>query len=439
MKSLEKLLVEAAKNAAAEAVHTRRLLHRHPEEGWMEYFASSLVATRLQALGYEVLVGDEVTAEPRLGLPEPEVMEAAYERALAAGADPDLCEKMRGGKTGVVGVLRLGEGPTVALRFDLDALPLTESRAPDHYPLQEGFASEWCESMHACGHDGHTAIGLGVAAVLAAHREHLGGTLKLLFQPAEEGVRGAQAMIQKGHLDDVDVLLGAHIQSNAHYHGKLIPCARGALATTKLDVHLRGRAAHAGSAPEEGHNVMRGVAAIIQGLYGIPRHSGGASRVNVGTVRAGSGRNVVADDAKMEMEVRGATTDINTYMEDYARRIIEGACLMHDLHYEIDVRGRAQSLESDAPLVALVRAVVENALPPGTLSDTEEQVLVDSEDISLMMARVQSHGGQAAFMRLLTDMTDVPHAHAFDFNEDVLETGISVFSLVVASILKKNH
>lgn len=436
MKTLYETITAEAAAIAPEAVRIRRDLHAHPEEGWMEYYASALVASHLEALGIEVLVGDAVTASPRMGLPTAARLDAAYDRALKAGADARWLRAMKGGKTGVVGILRGGEGPVVALRFDLDALPLAESDADDHVPVREGFASTWQGTMHACGHDGHTAIGLGVAKLLATHRTQLRGTVKFLFQPAEEGVRGADAMIRKGHLDDVDVLLGAHIQSNATFNGKLIPSASGALATTKLDVHLHGRASHAGSAPEEGHNVMRGVAAIIQGLYGIPRHSAGASRVNVGTVHAGSGRNVVADDAMMEMEVRGATTAINAYMEDYARRIVEGACLMHDLHYEIDVRGTAASLESSPTLVQKIREVVQATMPPDTLSDTAEQVLVDSEDISLMMARVQAHGGQAAFMRLLTDLKDVPHAHCFDFNEAVIETGITVFSLVTVALLQ---
>ena len=136
------------------------------------------------------------------------------------------------------------------------------------------------------------------------------------------------------------------------------------------------------------------------------------------------------------MEVRGATTEINDYMEAYARRIIEGACLMHDLYYEVDVRGTAGSLESSPALVEKIRSLVTAHMPPGTLSDTPEQVLVDSEDISLMMARVQSRGGEAAFMRLLTEVQDVPHAHRFDFNEDVIETGIGVFSLVTTALLQ---
>ena len=194
MKTLYETITAEAKNLAPEAVRIRRDLHAHPEEGWMEYYASALVASHLEALGLEVLVGDAVTASPRMGLPTVARLDAAYDRALKAGADARWLRAMKGGKTGVVGILRGGEGPVVALRFDLDALPLAESDADDHVPVREGFASTWQGTMHACGHDGHTAIGLGVAKLLATHRTQLRGTVKFLFQPAEEGVRGADAM-----------------------------------------------------------------------------------------------------------------------------------------------------------------------------------------------------------------------------------------------------
>ena len=102
-----------------------------------------------------------------------------------------------------------------------------------------------------------------------------------IFQPAEEGVRGARAIVEQGHLDDVDYLIGSHITPADNYEGDVIPGAYGALATTKIDVVYHGRAAHAGSAPEKGKNVMLGVAAAISNLYSIPRNGKGASRVNV--------------------------------------------------------------------------------------------------------------------------------------------------------------
>ena len=435
MKPLYEQILGDCQRLAPSVRATRRDLHRHPQQGWLEYYASAKVADRLTALGYEVLTDDAVTATPRIGQPTEAEQMQAVERALAAGANPTWVEKMRGGKTGVIGLLHCGEGPTVALRFDLDALPIVESKDSSRLPVQEGFVSEWEESMHACGHDGHTAIGLGVAEVLMAQKEQFHGTLKLIFQPAEEGVRGAISVVQKGHLDDVDILLGAHVQNRGDFGGQLLPNACGALATTKLNVTLHGKAAHAGSAPEKGNNVMLGLAAAISGLYSIPRHSEGPSRINVGTVTAGSGRNVIADTATMQLEVRGATTAINAYMENYARRVIAGACAMHGLTYDIEVCGTALSLHSDEDLVTQISTLVEENLPVGTLSPTPRQVLVDSEDFSIMMDRVQSHGGKAVFMRLLTEVQDVPHGCAFDFGEEALLTGLEAFSLTAAAAL----
>ena len=435
MKQFYEQIVTTCKRLLPEVQAVRRDLHRHPQQGWLEYYASAKVAERLSALGYEVQTDEAVTAEPRIGQPSAEAQQQAVARALEAGANPMWVKKMQGGKTGVIGLLHCGEGPTVALRFDLDALPIVESKEPTRLPVREGFVSEWEDSMHACGHDGHTAIGLGVAEVLMAQKDRLHGTLKLIFQPAEEGVRGAVSVVRKGHLDDVDILLGAHIQNRGDFGGQLLPNACGALATTKLNVTLHGKAAHAGSAPEKGNNVMLGLAAAISGLYSIPRHSEGASRINVGKVAAGTGRNVIADTATMEIEVRGATTAINTYMEAYARRVIEGACAMHGLTNDIEVCGTALSLHSDEALVAKISTLVETYLPAGTLSPTPRQVLVDSEDFSYMMARVQAHGGKAAFMRLLTTVEDVPHGRAFDFDESVLLTGLEAFSLTAAAAL----
>ncbi len=230
---------------------------------------------------------------------------------------------LRGGFTGVTAVLANGPGPVAVLRCDLDALPIQEETG---LPL----ASAHPGVMHACGHDGHTAMGLGVAAILRAIPDSWSGTLKLVFQPAEEGVRGGRAVAESGFLDDVDFLLGTHIFGRSRPEGDcdVVPGAFGSLATTKLDAVFRGQAAHAGRFPEKGRSVMPAMAAAVSALYGIPRHSAGASRVNVGHMEAGSGRNVVADWGRLELEVRGATTEINDYMEENARRILEGAASM---------------------------------------------------------------------------------------------------------------
>lgn len=180
---------------------------------------------------------------------------------------------------------------------------------------------------------------------------------------------------------------------------------------------------------------MPAVATAILNLYGIPRNSAGMSRINVGTVVAGSGRNVIADVAKMEIEVRGETTEINQYMEEYAKNIIEGAAKMHGCTSEMKVMGSAYSLTSDPQaLMDRVRRVCEEKLHL-PVSGTTSSRNGGSEDVSYMMRRVQEQGGQATFMRILTKESAPGHNRRFDFDEQALPNAVKVFCGTVYDIL----
>ena len=419
-----------------DLVAQRRDFHKYAEPGWFEMRTSSIIARKLTELGYEVLVGDQVCKkEARMGVPSDEELEAQYERAAAQGADPEFLPYTKGGMTGVVGILRCGEGPTVAMRFDIDALGVFEEKDPSHRPSREGFASVNEGFMHACGHDGHATIGLGVAKVLMSIKDSLQGTIKLIFQPAEEGVRGAKSIVENGHLDGVDYLIGSHVSDKTEGDpAVVIPGSHGSLATTKYDVYFHGVSAHAGGSPEIGKNVMLAVGTAILNLYAIPRNSNGTSRVNVGTVVAGSGRNVIADVAKMEIEVRGETTEINQFMEDYAKNIIEGAAKMHGCTCEMKLMGAAYSLTSDGELMDRIKRVCEEKLQL-PVSDITSSKNGGSEDVSYMMRRVQEQGGQATFMRALTKMAAPGHNRRFDFDEQVLPNAVKIFCGTVYDIL----
>lgn len=420
-----------------ETVKIRRDFHKYPEPGWVEIRTSSLIARRLTELGYQVLIGEDVCAgKGMMGLLSPEEFEQEYERAVQEGADMEFAPHMKNGFTGVIGILKNGDGPVVALRFDIDALYMTENHVEEHRPYREGFSSVNVNYMHACGHDGHAAMGLGVAKILMSIKNQLHGTVRLIFQPAEEGVRGAKAIVEHGHLDGVDYLIGSHITPLDGFDGDVIPGAYGSLATTKMDVEFMGKAAHAGSAPQKGKNVMLGIATAISNLYSIPRTGLGASRINVGTVRAGTGRNVIADYAKMQIEVRGETSEINEYMENYAKRIIQSAAEMHGLSYRITMMGAAITIKSDDKLVKRVREMAEKNLKTVMLSTDDYMRLGGSEDFSIMMKRVQDNGGLATFLRILSPLSDVPHGTGFDFDEHCLISGIKVFAALVFDLMK---
>lgn len=419
----------------------RRDFHKYPETAWLEMRTSAIIAKTLTELGYEVLTGREVCLEEaRTGVPKAEILREHSERVFMQGAPKEyLTEEMKQGFTGVIGILHCGgEGPVVALRFDIDALGLCEEEHEGHRPYAEGFSSCNRGTMHACGHDAHAAIGLGTAEVLMKLRDQLRGTVKLIFQPGEEGVKGARAIVAHGHLDDVDYLVGTHIApADGPDDGDVTPGTWGSLATSKYDAHFYGQAAHAGGFPESGKNAIVAAATAVLNLSAIPRHSGGISRVNVGTIHGGTGRNVVPDYAVIQLEVRGATTEINRYMDEEARRICYGAAQLAGCRCEMELQGKAESQHSDEDFLEWIAEVVERDLPHLRVSSCKNAQNWGSEDISLMMNRVQEHGGKATYMRSMTTMASAQHTTAFDFDEKVLTDGIAVFSVIVWELLRE--
>lgn len=417
-----------------QLVAWRRDLHRFPEPRWQEIRTCCIIAAHLESLGYEVIAGQPAfDPDARMGLPAQNVLDAAFHRAIAQGADPKWAEMFKDGFTGVIGILRCGEGPTVALRFDVDGLVLQETEEEHHFPNACDFRSENPGVMHACGHDAHITFGLGTAAVLAELKEQLHGTVKLVFQPAEEGVQGARAMVAKGHLDDADFVLGAHVTGNDGFGSDVTPGSTGFLATTKTDVVFRGVAAHSGASPETGNNAILAAATAILNLHAISRHSQGASRVNVGVIHGGTCRNVVADEAKLEMEVRGETTAINEFMYERAMRVLQGAADIHGCTMEIKTVGASEAFSCDESVMERVYRVGDKLGLRVSEKATEHGG--GSEDFSLMLNRVQSLGGQGTFMRIRADMKAALHHRDFDIGEDILPRGVRIFSGMAADIL----
>lgn len=423
-------------------VRLRREFHRYPEVGWMEMRTSARIAEELSALGYQVLTGKAVCREEeRMGVPEKELLKAHRQQIreqAREGETFEITEEMGEGFTGVIGILSCGEGPVTAFRFDIDALPMQEVLTEEHRPYREGFASVYPGQMHACGHDCHIAIGLGTARILAQLKHHLHGTVKLLFQPAEEGTRGACSMVKAGHLEGVDYFAAAHVSVPfAEKDEDLVPGSYGALATYKYKVFFRGLSAHAGRAPQEGKNAVLAAAHAAVGLAGIARHSDGMSRINVGSIHGGSGSNVVPDEAVLTMEVRGETTRINEYMRERAIQICEGAAMMEGCTCEMKKMGQAPSQKSDVEMTEKIAQLWEKQFPQYKVSSCHQGKNRDSEDVGFMMNRVQEQGGQAVYMRLVTKMASPQHTVLFDVDESVLKKGVKVFSAIAVELLQE--
>jgi aminobenzoyl-glutamate utilization protein A len=415
---------------AKELVRLRRDFHRHAETAWTEFRTTAIVAGRLRALGWEVSLGRRIhVAETRLGVPPAAEIDAAWRRARGEGVPDDLLREMAGGFTGAVGRLRGGRpGPAIGFRFDIDCNDVLESDDPAHRPAREGFASIHAGAMHACGHDGHTAIGLGLAEVLAGRRAEWPGTVTLVFQPGEEGVRGARSMVEAGVVDDCAVMVCCHLGAQSKTTGHVIGGIAGFLATTKLDAVFTGAESHAALEPEAGRSALLGAATAALNLHAIPRHSGGESRVNVGVLQAGTGRNVTPGRAVLKLETRGASSEVNEYMERRAREILQAAAAMHGLEAQIDVAGATPSATSDAALVARVR---EAAVQVPEVQHFEDAAFASaSDDACAFMRRVQERGGLATYVIVGAGLASGHHTPRFDFDEAALPIGTKVLGIL---------
>lgn len=430
-------IVALARQIEAKTISRRRDFHKYAESGWAEFRTASIVAATLAEFGYEIVTGDDaLREEAMMGVPSRQELERELQRALNQGAKPEWTEKMTGGKTALVGILRTGRpGPTVALRFDMDAVEGVENEGSDHRPWREGFASVNHGAMHACGHDGHTAIGLGVAEVLISRKDFLSGTLKLIFQPAEEGVRGARAMTERGVVDDVDYLIGLHLAGPLRKSGQFGCDSPGFLATTKADAIFTGVPAHAGAAPEQGKNAALAAAAAMLSMHAISRHSQGHSLVNVGVIQGGTGRNVIPAQAVLKFETRGATSEINRFVYQATRDVIFGAAAMYGVAAEIREVGAAEGLESSPQLVDRLKKFADGS---GLFDDVRQSVINSgSEDCSFFMERVKQRGGQATYVGIGTEIPAGHHNGGFDINEAVLTPAIALLSAFTADLLTK--
>jgi aminobenzoyl-glutamate utilization protein A len=425
---MEKRVHSIVEELSPTLLKWRRDFHRYAESGWVEFRTASIVASTLQEWGFEVKAGREVIKpEARMGVPSEAFLRQQEQRALSQGAVAEWLPRLSGGFTGVVGILDSGRpGPTVAFRVDMDALDLQESADADHLPAAEGFASVNANMMHACGHDAHTAIGLGLAYVLSRMKDDLRGRVKLIFQPAEEGVCGARSMVEAGVVDDVDLFFACHVGTGVPL-GEVVCGADGYLATTKIDVTYRGVASHAGGHPEDGKNALLAAASAVLNLHAISRHSGGNSRINVGVLHAGSGRNIIPNHAAFKLETRGDTSEVNEYILSRAMDVIHGAAAMYGVQADIDIVGKADSSSPSPELLPYIRAQASKVAGVTSIVDTRNAS--GSEDATYMMERVKQRGGLASYLVFGTTLAAGHHNEKFDIDERVLGIGVQTLAL----------
>ena len=277
--------------------------------------------------------------------------------------------------------------------------------------------------MHACGHDAHMAIGLGVLeAVKASDFE---GRFTVLFQPAEEIGGGGKPMAESEHVEGVDYLLAVHLGLD-HPSGEVVGGTIEQLAVSNLRVGFRGRSAHAGKEPNEGANAMQATATAVTNAHGIPRHADGATRVNFGRTEVGTAANVIAEEATLWGEVRGETTELMEYTREELRRIVRAAGEMHGCESSFEVVSGAPRADSDEALAELVSGVA------GDDDRVDSAVRLDafgaSEDATHLVRAVQEGGGLATYAIVGTDHPGAHHTPTFDVEESDLALAVDVLA-----------
>ena len=355
-------------------------------------------------------------------------LEKQMSRALMQCEDSELIKKMSY-LTGAIGILDTGKpGPCIAYRFDIDSVDLTESKIISHKPVKEGFASINEEFCHACGHDGHTAIGLGFAEKLMELKNILTGKYILIFQPAEEGGGGAKSIVAKGFLDKVDYFFTLHLGLGKNgvplRSGEIAGGCNDFLDNQRYDVAFEGKAAHPCGDSHKGNNAILAACTACLNLHAIAPHGKGMTRVNVGLLSGGIGRNTIAPNAQFKFEIRGDSDETAEYMKKRAFEIIEGAAKMHDIKYKTKYAGSTPSAKSDIELVRIIEDAAKDI--PFFKKFYNEANIGGSDDATEMMRRVQANGGKVTYFALGCNFTATLHHGEFDFDESVMFPGIEL-------------
>lgn len=389
-------IAERVRAVLPRVVEQRRDFHRHPELAYEEVRTSGKVIEWLGALGLEV----------RSGI----------------------------GKTGVIARLR-GDRPgkTIALRADMDALPVQE--ATTHGSARHGFASLVAGKMHACGHDVHTAMLLGVATVLSELRDQIAGEVRFLFQPAEEGLGGAVPMIEAGAVDGVDLALGQHM-GPTHPTGTIALSRGPAMAATDFfTLKILGRGGH-GAYPHLSVDAIPIAAQVVTALQTIVSRSVDpleAAVVTIGTIQGGFRNNVIAPEVEMTGTVRTFDRTLRESLPARVERIVRGVADAHGARYELDYALNYPAVVNDPTAAQLLeRAAAE------VLGADRVQVIPPSmagEDFAYYAERVP-----ACFYWLgcrplgAQDFANL-HSPSFDVDEDAIPIGVSVMARAALDFL----
>lgn len=391
-------LLQALGAQADEFIAVRRDIHRHPEMGYKEYRTSDLVAEQLEKFGYTVT------------------------RGL--------------GGTGVVGQLKRGAGgKTLGLRADMDALPIEEATGLPYASCKAGI-------MHACGHDGHTAMLLAAAKHIAAHVA-FSGTLNLIFQPAEEGLGGARKMMEDGLFQQFpcDAVFAMH-NMPGHPQGHLVLREGSMMASSDyVTITLDGQGGH-GAMPHQAADPVVAGSAIVLGLQSIVARNVDPQEtavITVGAFNAGVANNVIPQTATLRLSVRALNPQVRSLLEKRITELAQAQAQSYGVRAQVDYQRGYPVLVNHRAETDFARDVAEELVGSARVT-RQGMALTGSEDFAFFLEQVPGcylligngdgdSGGHGACM---------VHNPGYDFNDDNVATGSAFWSLLVARYLPAN-
>jgi amidohydrolase len=374
-----------------QALHTdlvewRRNFHKYPELGFKEYLTSEFVARKLQEWGID------------------------HKTGIA--------------KTGIVATIPGKQpGPVLAIRADMDALPIQEENDVEYRSHHHGI-------MHACGHDGHTAIALGTAKYLAENPQDFCGAVKIIFQPAEEGPGGAKPMIAEGVLENptVDAIIGLHLWNNLPVGTVGVRSGPLMAAVEQFCCTIQGKGGH-GAMPHQTTDSILVASQVVQALQTIVARNVDpleAAVVTVGKFHAGNAHNVIAERAELAGTVRYFNPKLEPIIRQRFEQIVAGVCQSQGANYHLDYWQLYPSVVNDPAIADLVRScaiqVVET--PAGIVPECQT---MGGEDMSFFLKAVP---GCYFFLGSANSAKNLayPHHHPrFNFDESVLSKGVEIF------------
>ncbi|MCB8923170.1 MAG: amidohydrolase [Ardenticatenaceae bacterium] len=376
---------QALKN---EIINLRRDIHQHPELGFQEFRTAALVADTLNEIGIEAKAGV--------------------------------------GRTGVVAQIGTGDGPTIAIRADMDALPILEATDTPYCSTHDGV-------MHACGHDAHTAILLGAAHLLkqSLAEDNWHGNVRFLFQPSEEafdasGVSGATAMIEDGALDGVDAVIALHVWST-HESGKILMQDGFSLAAVdQFKAWIYGDGGH-GAYPHSGADPLFMLGPILNAIYAIPSRRINPLRPSVlslGQISGGAAPNVIPNEVYMQGTIRSFEQPVRELLWAELERALKLAETLGG-RYKLQIEKGYPSLFNDAQVNGWMREVAQEMIGETAVQDTEFGM--GAEDFAYMAQKAP--GAMFMLGAALDDgIVRGHHTDIFDIDENVLPLGTAVLA-----------